>query len=887
MAARKSYWSSLFKRERFSLEELRHLHEQLSRITVVTEYNKDGIVETLRSIAELMIWGDQHEPSFFDFFLEKQFLGHFLRIVSHPANRKGGVAVQMLQTLSIMIQNIRSETAIYYLFSNNHINDLIEYRFDFTDEELLAYYISFLRTISLKLNERTVQFFFRRRPDGKTTFPLYTEAIKFFRHEEGMVRIAVRTLTLNVYSVHDEAVQRFAMSNGPAHYFEDVVKYVRQQCFALDDLLHSGRNRTKSTIEGAVAELLDLLHYCSDILKLGIPDLCTMFTGYLIADFIRPQLLCSLAPMLPSSPRSPPKALFEDALQMADNHELSPDVKGDASLGSVWQEDGCISSLLALFLLSRLVHTIRFGPLLDAIMQQLTHCPDAKDSRSKPQSFRAALLDHLRHHSEKHVQAALCVLIALMRSKDIDHALLDAAGLLPLRQRSKNLLLQALTSSEAEEQLTTLFVRKDANGAAVDTSSRGSSLTESPAQEPGHQRGDSTELGTTGSERFFDALSLEDDAQSSTPTREVPNSGYMSSDAAIRSRNEIVELLVGLVSSSSPPSAPILWCAGWLLRHLLHNGGVSTGAPTATPVLQQLLEAHAASRARVWSELEDIWCDTVAVMVREEWGVCRKHMQSPLFRNDSATLLLPDTAPSVMYDDKSSAAAAERMITAIKVFVALHQLRLWLANGSVPEQPPLPPPSTPILPETASAPDTPVDVKEGTEVPLASSLHALPCRVAFERGRERSVYLVVVPAAMPVPLLVLAEPVPTRLNCGVVRAVAPLVGAQPTVDREHPKWLHLVVRSPLPPRDHSIEVGGGQMFGGARRRLSDGRWTVAFSDEEKSANAFKLVIDYMGLLQSSTKQAFAPMLQDSLATSSMSSAPPSPVEEEAPLMFST
>jgi len=28
---------------------------------------------------------------------------------------------------------------------------------------------------------------------------LYTEAIKFFKHEESMIRIAVRTLTLNIY----------------------------------------------------------------------------------------------------------------------------------------------------------------------------------------------------------------------------------------------------------------------------------------------------------------------------------------------------------------------------------------------------------------------------------------------------------------------------------------------------------------------------------------------------------------------------------------------------------------------------------------------------------------------------------------------------------------
>ena len=35
--------------------------------------------------------------------------------------------------------------------------------------------------------------------DGGFSFPLYAEAIRFFHHEESMVRIAVRTLTLTIY----------------------------------------------------------------------------------------------------------------------------------------------------------------------------------------------------------------------------------------------------------------------------------------------------------------------------------------------------------------------------------------------------------------------------------------------------------------------------------------------------------------------------------------------------------------------------------------------------------------------------------------------------------------------------------------------------------------
>ncbi|CAI7865112.1 unnamed protein product, partial [Closterium sp. NIES-54] len=53
------------QRERFSLEELKHLNDVLQKHAIISDANKDTVVETLRSIAELMIWGDQHEPAFF------------------------------------------------------------------------------------------------------------------------------------------------------------------------------------------------------------------------------------------------------------------------------------------------------------------------------------------------------------------------------------------------------------------------------------------------------------------------------------------------------------------------------------------------------------------------------------------------------------------------------------------------------------------------------------------------------------------------------------------------------------------------------------------------------------------------------------------------------
>lgn len=69
--------------------------------------------------------------------------------------------VQVLQTLYILIQNIKKETSLYYIFSNNHINDIVTLSFDFEEDEVLGYYINLLKTISLRLTPKIVQLFFQ------------------------------------------------------------------------------------------------------------------------------------------------------------------------------------------------------------------------------------------------------------------------------------------------------------------------------------------------------------------------------------------------------------------------------------------------------------------------------------------------------------------------------------------------------------------------------------------------------------------------------------------------------------------------------------------------------------------------------------------------------
>jgi hypothetical protein len=159
-------WFSVFgqtEKTKYTLANLSSLHQQLSKVTVVNDRNRAAVVENLRTIAELIIWGDKHDPAFFDFFLEKQVLSIFWRLLAQELTPIP-VKVQLLQTLSILIQNIDAGPSVYFILSNNHINELISHRFDFAHEELLAHYVTLLKAIALRLDGNTVQFFIGEAP---------------------------------------------------------------------------------------------------------------------------------------------------------------------------------------------------------------------------------------------------------------------------------------------------------------------------------------------------------------------------------------------------------------------------------------------------------------------------------------------------------------------------------------------------------------------------------------------------------------------------------------------------------------------------------------------------------------------------------------------------
>lgn len=105
------------------------------------------------------------------------------------------INLQIIKSFSVLILNTTNMTTLYYLFSNNFINQIISNDYEKYDEDFLSYYINFLKSLVQKMDQTTVQFFFHKQYNS---FPLLQSALKFYNHSDPMVKNTVRNIVLTI-----------------------------------------------------------------------------------------------------------------------------------------------------------------------------------------------------------------------------------------------------------------------------------------------------------------------------------------------------------------------------------------------------------------------------------------------------------------------------------------------------------------------------------------------------------------------------------------------------------------------------------------------------------------------------------------------------------------
>lgn len=237
------------------LERLRVLHTTVLNVSAAYAVSAGDIVDALKQLAELVIWGDVNDyDAIFEYFCEENLM-EFLTTVL-PKSPFKVVRIQLIQTMSMMIHNLENERTLYFLLSNNYINTLITTSDLYSGGDISSWAASLLKTLSGLLNSTTIKFFYQ---EGNENFPLLEESLKLLSSSDSMKCAHVMTIILNIMRINDPSVTRYILER--SHILAQLALYLRTCWRRLN------RQIKRSTLESVGQTETILLTTCDDVFQ--------------------------------------------------------------------------------------------------------------------------------------------------------------------------------------------------------------------------------------------------------------------------------------------------------------------------------------------------------------------------------------------------------------------------------------------------------------------------------------------------------------------------------------------------------------------------------------------------------------------------------------------
>ena len=248
-----------------------HVNELCSLITIVGNYL---VSSENQKIPE--------EFAIFDTFCCLDFMSEFLRLSSYDIYQ---IDLQLIKMLGFLLINIKNKPRLYFICSNNLLNKIISKDYSKYDDEFLSYYVNFLKSLSLLLDETSITLFYIEK---NNSFPLIENILKFYNHKDSMIRNVVRNTVMNIFRVKNAKIEEYFSKLPSVLYFVRIINQVKDICLEIKEEIN---NQNSKKISYLFDDLYDEIIYIDDLLNLKLEKINYILINCFFYFFIIP-LLC-------------------------------------------------------------------------------------------------------------------------------------------------------------------------------------------------------------------------------------------------------------------------------------------------------------------------------------------------------------------------------------------------------------------------------------------------------------------------------------------------------------------------------------------------------------------------------------------------------------------
>ncbi|KRX08625.1 hypothetical protein PPERSA_01878 [Pseudocohnilembus persalinus] len=191
------------------------------------------------------------------------------------------IVTQVISSFGMIIFNLKKPQTLNFVLSNQSINKLVCFKhYDFSQDDVVDYYISFLKSLSQKLDQNYLQLFFNYK---FSNFPLLWQNIKFYNYKDQLVRTSVQNIFLGILKQSQNKI----LNKKYLCQFPFVLYYINQSCYLLDqwkqidDLVLEQNIQKKHILRQLIDDQIDAIFLIEDILDVKNQKVNTLYLNSL------------------------------------------------------------------------------------------------------------------------------------------------------------------------------------------------------------------------------------------------------------------------------------------------------------------------------------------------------------------------------------------------------------------------------------------------------------------------------------------------------------------------------------------------------------------------------------------------------------------------------
>ena len=284
---------------KMSKSKMEEFKKSLLKLLNQEKYSNKDIEKIKKKIGEIegyLIVADKKKlPEYFAAFTELKLLDVFNSLLD---KNNSEISFYILEATYFLFTNLKIEDLILNMYKTkfktkvqgieiNIIDKIIALSEVNQKDEFLTYQINFMKSLTLKINENSLFYFFDK---DINLFPILTKSLSLYNHSEPMIRNVVKNILLSIIKIKNDDLLNFLVSFPNNLYYTNLIlnlkNYILQLC--LIDLNEFNNEKIFGIFHKKHDELMDITIYLGDLLMLNIPQINFVLINCLLNEIILP-----------------------------------------------------------------------------------------------------------------------------------------------------------------------------------------------------------------------------------------------------------------------------------------------------------------------------------------------------------------------------------------------------------------------------------------------------------------------------------------------------------------------------------------------------------------------------------------------------------------------